>query len=99
MDETTKRRLEDKNSKVEIQDNAVFMTVNGVREKLPEAPIDVSNNIQGLHFCDFCGAPPGEDPLFTIDGTKFICKDCTILAYNTFVENGIPMPMNVKVTK
>lgn len=98
MDELTKRQLTDENTNVEIYDNQTFMTINGIKTKLKDTPINVSNQFEDLHFCDFCGAPPGDDPLFTIDKKHFICKDCTILAYNTFAENGIPMPINVRVT-
>ena len=98
MDEITKRNLESKNTTVEIENGSTFMTINGIKTKLKDTPLNVTDQFEDLHFCDFCGAPPGKDPLFTIDKKHFICKDCTILAYNTFVENGIPMPMNVKVT-
>jgi hypothetical protein len=99
MDEYTKQKLEDENTTVKIKNGNTYMTVNGEEEKIPDSPLNITDKIEGIHFCEFCGAPPGKYPLFTFDKKKFICKDCVILAYNTYVENGIPMPMNVRVTK
>ena len=99
MTEEEMKMLSDKNSKIEIANGETFVHNNGKTFKLNELPIDVSKQFMNINFCSFCGAPSGKDPLFTIDKKAFICKDCVILAYNTFLENNIPMPVNLKVTK
>ncbi len=99
MDEKTKKIITDKNVKLEINNGQTLVHFNGKTQLLSDMPIDISDKIKNIKFCSFCGAPSGDDPLFTIDKKIFICKDCTLLAYNTFMENGVPMPINLKVKK
>lgn len=99
MDEKIRKIILDKNVKVEVVDGETLVYINGKTQKLNEIPIDISDRIKHLNFCAFCGAPSGDYPLFTLDKKTFICRDCVVKAYNTFIENNVPMPINAKVTK
>jgi hypothetical protein len=45
--------------------------------------------------CFLCNQPGDNDPLFTIDDKKHICKKCTILALETFIKNGVQIDLNL----
>jgi len=92
-----KKIITNKDVKLEVVDGSTIVSYNGKIQRLEDIPIDISDKIKNIKFCNFCGAPSGEDPLFTIDGKTHICKDCVILAYNTFIQNNVPMPINVMV--
>lgn len=92
--------INDNNIHIETVNNEKYVSINGKTHKLQEVPVNISAQINNINFCSFCGAPSGEDPLFTIDKKEFICKNCTLLAYKTFMEHGVAMPLDIKaVTK
>ncbi|MFW6242952.1 MAG: ClpX C4-type zinc finger protein [bacterium] len=46
--------------------------------------------------CNFCGNPGNnKEPLFSIDDKSFICKECVILALETYIEKGINIDINI----
>lgn len=46
--------------------------------------------------CNFCGSL-GEknEPLFTINGDSYICKNCVLLALETYISNGIVIDIKI----
>ena len=98
MTEKMKKIITNKDVKLEIVDSQTLVHLNGKIHKLEDIPIDITSQLSNIPFCTFCGAPSGDkEPLFTIDKKHFLCKDCTLLAYNTFIKSGVPMPLNIKV--
>jgi hypothetical protein len=70
---------------------------NGETLKLDGQPFDLPKEVN-IPTCDFCGHPADKgSPLFSVDNKNFICKDCVLLAYKTYVSNGISMPIDIKV--
>lgn len=67
---------------------------DGTKLELDGAPVSIDVNVP---TCSFCGSPADDDPLFTIDGKVFICKDCVALAFDTLLKNGVSLPINAKV--
>lgn len=45
--------------------------------------------------CVFCGASQLDKVLFTNDDKNYICTDCTTLAIETFIKNGIEIKLNL----
>lgn len=47
--------------------------------------------------CSFCGSPSiGKEPLYSPDDKVFICKECAVLAVETFANNGFQINIKVK---
>jgi len=77
-------------------ENKTFVTFkNGKRLELNGTPFSLDD--VKIETCNFCGDTPSEDPLFTIDNSSFICKKCVALAFETFMKNGISMPLTLKL--
>ena len=47
-----------------------------------------------IEKCNFCGKTRLETYLFENNGS-YICQDCTILALETFAQNGLPIDLNL----
>lgn len=45
--------------------------------------------------CGFCGASSLDKVLFTNDDKNYICANCTTLAIETFIKNGIEIKLNL----
>lgn len=69
--------------------------VDGTKLELDGKPVRLEENIPA---CNFCGAPADDDPLYSVDGTSFICKRCVALAFETLLLNGVSMPINAKLS-
>jgi hypothetical protein len=67
---------------------------NGITVPLYGAEIPLNYDIPK---CNFCGNPAiGDEPLYSPDDKTFICKDCAILAIETFANNGFEVNLKVK---
>ena len=47
------------------------------------------------HKCNFCGGSQLDKVLFTKDDITYICTDCSILAVETFLKNGVEIKLNL----
>ena len=45
--------------------------------------------------CGFCGISQLDKVLFTLNDKTFICADCSTLAVETFIKNGIEIKLNL----
>lgn len=45
--------------------------------------------------CNFCGKPGDSAYLFSPDDKNYICKDCTVLALETFGAYGLEIDLNL----
>ncbi|MFW6008585.1 MAG: hypothetical protein ACOCP8_04890 [archaeon] len=45
--------------------------------------------------CIFCNDPGTDAPLFTINDKHFICKNCVLMALETYLENGVTIDINM----
>jgi hypothetical protein len=98
MENNIEDLLKQKVKKIEVNNgNTEIFFENNTTLKLNGQPFDLPEDVN-VPTCIFCGHPSGIDaPLFSVDNKNFICKDCVSLAYKTYVSNGIPMPIDIKV--
>ena len=66
-------------------DDGTSVTLEGQRVPLDDL---------GVPVCSFCGAPPDNAPLYTDDGKLFICRRCVGKAFETFLQNGVTVPLH-----
>lgn len=71
---------------------------NGDIVKLNGSPQTINTELS-VRKCIFCGAPQDNYPMFTLNDETdkdniYMCKDCVSKAFNTFIKNGIEMPLN-----
>lgn len=70
---------------VELEDGTTLPLLGGIFE--------LAN--YNVPTCNFCGKSGDEVYLFTPDDKNYICKDCTILALETFGSNGLTIDLNL----
>ena len=69
---------------VELEDGTTLPLLGGIFELETNIPV-----------CNFCNKSSIETFLFTKDDKSYICKDCTILALETFGSNGLEIDLNL----
>ena len=72
--------------------NTIINFENNQQIVLKGEPFEMEGNCN-IERCSFCGKPKSNEyPLFTVDDSVYICKECVLLAYKTFLQNGIDLP-------
>jgi thioredoxin-related protein len=95
MEDNVNKILSTFQSKVKcITENSIGTNIefeNGENIQLTGEKVKLTQEI----ICSFCSTL--KKPLFTVDEFSYICKDCTSLALKTFIENGIPIDLELEV--
>lgn len=98
MEKELNNILKQKVKKIDVRNgHTVIIFEDDSELQLDGQPFELPESVK-IPTCNFCGHPASkEEPLFSVDGESFICKDCINLAYKTFISKGFSMPLDIKI--
>lgn len=80
------------NGKTSIESGTNGSTIKTEHGDIPiqGRPQQININVPRCELCERIGDE--QNPLFTIDGKKYVCKPCIIMGFRTMLLNKINMP-------